>query len=432
VFDRLAGDMPCVSELAAKGTWGRLRSSVPPTTIPAWVSMFTGLDPGQLGIYGFRDRDGFTYSEPRLATSRSTDAPRVWDRLSQAGLTSYVLGVPGTYPPWQIRGRMVSSFLAPGTDVEYTFPASLKQEIESISDGYMLDVDGFRTEKKDWLRDQIVSMTEKRFKVARAWAKETKWDLMIACEIGTDRIHHGFWSSYDPGHRSYEPGNRFSHVIPDYYRSLDTRIAEVIEAAGPSTAVMIVSDHGAKAMQGGFRINEWLAREGDLALKKRPASPRPLQAEDVDWERTRAWGAGGYCAKIFFNISGREPQGLLSPSEVPGYRSDLAARLEKIRDASGNPMDTRVFSPLEIYGDCRAYPPDLIAYLGNLSWRSLAEVGSERLHSLTNDTGPDDANHAEDGIFICFDPDRPDGGQKEDGVITDITSRILAFFDLDP
>ena len=46
--------------------------------------------------------------------------------------------------------------------------------------------------------------------------------------------------------------------------------------------------------------------------------------------------------------------------------------------------------------------PDLIAIFGDLLWRSVATIGGdEGVHTLENDTGPDDANHAQDGIFIA-------------------------------
>jgi predicted AlkP superfamily phosphohydrolase/phosphomutase len=43
-------------------------------------------------------------------------------------------------------------------------------------------------------------------------------------------------------------------------------------------------------------------------------------------------------------------------------------------------------------------------YPGNLSWRSVGSIGHGRIHTIENDTGPDDANHAEQGIFILYDP----------------------------
>jgi hypothetical protein len=46
-------------------------------------------------------------------------------------------------------------------------------------------------------------------------------------------------------------------------------------------------------------------------------------------------------------------------------------------------------------------PPDLIVYFDNLSRRSIGTVGHGAIHVAGNDTGPDDANHDPEGIFIA-------------------------------
>ena len=51
--------------------------------------------------------------------------------------------------------------------------------------------------------------------------------------------------------------------------------------------------------------------------------------------------------------------------------------------------------------------PDLIVHFGDLLWRSVGTVGGdEGIHTFENDTGPDDANHAQDGLFVLVAPGR--------------------------
>ena len=404
VFDKFKDRLPTLARLAASGTWGKLTSTMPPTTIPAWLSMFSGLDPGQLGVYGFRNRQDYSYREPKLFNATQIEAARIWDSLSQAGKTCYVLGVPGTYPPRPLKGRLVSSFLAPGTEADYTFPSELKNQIDAAVNGYMLDVEGYRTENKTWLRDQIRLMTKKRFELACLWANEPDWDLLIMAEMGIDRIQHGFWRFFDARHRLYEPGNQFESVIPDYYEFIDGQVAKLLQAAGPEVAVGIVSDHGAQAMQGGFRVNEWLVDQGDLVLATAPQKSQPLTAGLVDWKKTRAWGEGGYCGKIYINLQGREPSGVVARQDLEKYKQDLAARLEQTNDEGGQSLKTRVVFPEKEYRKLKGIPPDLIVCFGNLAWRAIAEVGTQRIHARGNDSGPDDANHAQNGIYIFSGP----------------------------
>jgi predicted AlkP superfamily phosphohydrolase/phosphomutase len=75
---------------------------------------------------------------------------------------------------------------------EYTYPASVKQEISRLVGDYPVDVEGFRTYNKEWLRDQIYEMTRKHFEVIRYLLATVDWDYFQFVEIGVDRVHHGF------------------------------------------------------------------------------------------------------------------------------------------------------------------------------------------------------------------------------------------------
>lgn len=54
VFEQWRDELPNLRSLAQEGYWGELMSTHPPVTVPAWSSMTSGLDPGELGFYGFR------------------------------------------------------------------------------------------------------------------------------------------------------------------------------------------------------------------------------------------------------------------------------------------------------------------------------------------------------------------------------------------
>ena len=56
VFNQAGADLHTLRALMEHGIWGPLRSTDPPITVPAWTSMTTGKDPGELGLYGFRNR----------------------------------------------------------------------------------------------------------------------------------------------------------------------------------------------------------------------------------------------------------------------------------------------------------------------------------------------------------------------------------------
>ncbi len=401
VFDRWLPELPAIRALTERGAFGVLRSCDPPITVPAWSVMTSSRSPGALGFYGFRNRKDHSYDQLVFADSRSVRVPRVWDLLSTRGRDVIVLGVPQTYPPSRVNGSMVSCFLTPDTRTSrYTYPPELKDEIEQLVGHYMVDVEDFRTEDKDRLLAQIEEMTEKRFRLAEHLLSTHPWDLFFMVEMGTDRIHHGFWRFTDPGHRLFEPGNPYEHAMLDYYKRLDAKIASLLRFADDDTAVLVVSDHGAKKMDGGICVNEWLRQEGYLVLKEEPDGPTRLTPDLIDWSRTRAWGEGGYYCRLFLNVEGREPEGVIPAADYESVRTEIKEKLEALGDDQGRPIGTVAHRPEELYSDPQGIAPDLLVYFGDLFWRSVGQVGTGTVHVFENDTGPDDANHAHEGLYI--------------------------------
>jgi predicted AlkP superfamily phosphohydrolase/phosphomutase len=422
-------ELPNFSKLRSQGSYGRLKSCIPAITIPAWMVMMTSKNPGKLGLYGFRHRKGYSYQDIWIANSTVIKQEALWDILKRGKRKVCLVGVPPSYPPFPVNGTLVSCFITPSNDKEYTYPAELKGEIENLVGEYIFDVP-FRTEQRAELLSQIYHMTEQRFDVIKHLINHKEWDFFMWVEIGVDRIHHAFWKFYDQNHHLYQPGNEFEAVIPGYYRYLDDRLGKILPLIDSDTAVLVVSDHGAKGMKGTFCINEWLVKEGYLVLKTRPKEKVSLDKTEVDWTRTRAWGWGGYYSRIFLNVQGREPQGVIAPEDYEKEREEVAQRLKAITGPNGERWNTRVFKPEEIYPENNGDPPDLMVYLDDLWWRAAGTMGHASLHLPENDTGPDDAVHAEDGVFILYNP-RERKGKEINSSIYDIAPTILHLMKLD-
>ena len=431
VFHRWRDELPNLRQLAEGGFWGELQSCTPAITVPAWSSMLSGKDPGQLGIYGFRNRSDRTYDGAFIATGNSVKEKRVWDYLTEAGKESIVIGVPQTYPIRPLKGHMVSDFLTPGTHRDFTHPSGLKQEVLALAPEYRFDVAGFRTENKDWLLEQIWAMTEDRFKVVDHLLASKPWDFFMLVEIGVDRIHHGFWSYHDPAHRRYVPGNPYENAIHDYYVRVDAKIGEWLSRLDQDTVVLVVSDHGAKRMDGGICMNEWLWREGYLVFEEdpQPGQPVPMEKLKVDWGSTKAWGSGGYYGRLFLNVQDREPQGVIPAAGYEAAREKLTQEIMAIPGFQGEDIGTRVFKPEEIYRQVNGIAPDLLVYFGDLYWRSIGTLGNDSVQTLENDTGPDDCNHAVNGMFILYDPANKGKGRQVQGAqLMDVGFTILKTF----
>jgi predicted AlkP superfamily phosphohydrolase/phosphomutase len=434
VFDEYADDIPTITKLRENGVWGRLESIVPPITVPAWMCMMTSKDPGTLGIYGFRNRKDTTYDGLTFATSWAVKEPTVWDLLSEAGKDSIVMSVPPSYPPKQLKGVQIGCFLTPSEQADFTYPKEVKEELQANVGEYIFDVRNFRTDNTQYIIDESYRMTEQRFKAADYLLSHKPWDFFVMVEMGPDRLNHGIWSFIDPNHPRHQPGNPYRESLREYYRYLDGRIGELLSRhADDDTVVIVVSDHGAKAMVGGVCFNEWLVREGYLSLRGGlPQEITPINKVDIDWSKTKAWGDGGYYGRLFLNVEGREPNGVIPAAEREAVRDEIARKIEAMVDHNGAPLGNKALKPEDIYNHQNGVAPDLIVVFGALKWRSVGSVGHGSVYTFENDTGPDEANHAEYGIFIMNNAPGQEPGRKEGLHLWDVHSTILDLFGLEP
>jgi len=423
VFDH-RDELPVLKGLMEKGLHGRLRSSDPPITIPAWMVMTTGKDPGKLGLYGFRHRKGDSYDQMWIANSKAVHEKRLWDIIGERGGESCLVSVPPSYPPYPVAGNLVSCFITPpGKDKEYTYPQTLRQEIEERFGPYIFDV-VFRTEDRDQILAEIYRMTDKRFEIMDWLIQDKPWDLFMFVEIGVDRVHHAFWKYMDHEHHLYEPGNKYEKVILDYYKHLDGKVGELLRRVDEDTVVLVVSDHGAKRMKGAFCVNEWLIEQGDLVIKEKPQKVVSVDDLAIDWSKTKAWAWGGYYARVFLNVEGREPRGIIKPEDYEKEREDLTRRLRALRGPKGEEWQTKVIWPQDYFDEVNGEYPDLMVYFDDLYWRSAGTLGHGTMFLAENDTGPDDAVHAHEGIYILRDP-KNEKAEWRDANILDIAPTVL-------
>jgi predicted AlkP superfamily phosphohydrolase/phosphomutase len=158
-----------------------------------------------------------------------------------------------------------------------------------------------------------------------------------------------------------------------------------------------------------------------------------LGQASVDWSRTVAWGDGGYYGRLFLNVRGREPEGILDPSRYEEVRDELAGKLEAMKGPDGGPLGTEVIKPQDVYPEVRGVAPDLIVYFGDLEWRSVGTLGMGEdggWFTYENDTGPDGANHDRTGIFAMTGLPGQPTGRAQDLRLIDVGPTLMKLYGL--
>lgn len=464
-------DLPHLSRLMAEGAWGVLRSTMPPATLPAWPSMITGVNPGKLGIFGFRRRLPGSY-RIGFNSLADTPVPTAWDILGQEGHTCGIIGFPSTFPPQPLNGFMVSGFPAPANDgrLVFTYPGELSRELDERFGGYELAA----YESYQPGQEEAFITTWKR--VARlhgkaaAWLAETRpWEFLAVIFLTIDRISHHFWRFIDPTHPGYDldAAARWGDVIRDFYRLEDENVGRLLNLVDENDLILVTSDHGFCGRHRIFFLNEWLRHKGYLHLTGpvvqrrwlgRCVSPlvrlyqrrtwvrtllapfrrttwrdhlmaahhahrfgrTRLEGSPVDWSRTTAYALDQH--RLYLNLQGREPQGIVPLDAYDKLLSQLEQDLRNLTDEAGQRLPVATYRGREVYrGRFVHEAPDLLVFMDD--YRCDVGGGLGGGHLFEPSLRLSGAHHPDGLLMIRGDGVR--AGHRLTADITDIAPTIL-------
>ncbi len=405
-----AGDLPHLARLLKEGAYGRVRSTLPPSTYPAWTSFMTGQNPGRHGLVDFTLREGGRYAV-RFASSRDRQSSSLWGILSEAGRRVAVVGMPATYPPEAVNGCMVSGFDSPlawRLNESFFHPRGLYQEV--IKEAGLFPLSACREDRigKGWHErayQEILKSLEQETRVAEYLLGRETWDCFCVVFGQTDTVCHHFWKFFDPSSPRYdsEGARRFGDAIRDVYRRVDSAIGSLLQKAPDDVTVLVVSDHGAGGTGNQIiHLNAWLAGEGHLTFRKVGAGYRALSAlktlglgylprrvqeqvfragggklanglesrlrfGQIKWAKTRVYSEElSYFPSLWINLRGREPQGTVEPGrEYENLREEIISRLKVLRHpVTGRRLVERALRREEVYwGPFVGRVPDILLEL---------------------------------------------------------------------
>ncbi len=396
-----AGELPQLAALMDAGAWGRLRSTVPAATFPAWTSLVTGVNPGRHGVLDFVERVPGTF-RVRFVNGSRRRTPALWTRLSAENRRVAAITVPATYPPEPVNGVMVSGFDSPVTtavDGSFVFPRAFHAEMGRLVGRLpFADFQEVRTGPgwHDRALRSLLDGVQRRARLCEALLRRESWDTLMVVFGESDTVAHHFWRFHDPGSPRYEPGP-YGDALRRVYRALDDAVGRLVEAAA-GAAVAVVSDHGSGgASARAIHVNRRLAEHGMLRFRPRTggvggalrglalrAVPHRLQGRllraapgvagrleggarfgGIDWTSTTAFSEElDYHPSVWLNVRGREPEGQVRPADYDATRDAVAAMLAAWQDDHGRPVVDRVWRREELYhGPATEQAPDLLLEL---------------------------------------------------------------------
>lgn len=487
LIEQWKDELPNIHFLMDHGIFGKLESSIPPVSSPAWNCLVTGKNPGKIGIYDwiifpFDKSHGF-----QLVNYTSQKSPALWDYLGDNGKKVIIMNIPITYPPVKVNGIMVCGLLTPPSpNATYTYPVEIKKELEKITNGYEIVPAAFVSEAL--LEKDPRAFLEEHLKIIRKHAKAAihlmthyEWDFCTIVFYATDTIQHRMWHFTDRSHPKYdqEKSAKLGDPIKAIYQEVDFAIGQLLEHIPAETNVIVLSDHGFGPLYSHFLINEWLQQIGLLKVngQKRAEVEMPIAnviknfsklidnrlligsarfaskiipmrlfetisdrfyygkekyenlhtIEDIDWSKTKAYGIG-HMGNIFINLKGRDPAGIVDPAEYEHLRDELIRKLGQITNpVNEGKLFEHIYRKEEIYhGDYLSWAPDIILANDDLRYVPKTSIGSNHLWLEPLLTG----EHQKDGIFLAYGPDIKIGKIIEGAKIYDIAPTSLFMFDI--
>ncbi len=393
-----AGDLPVLAALQERGARSVLLSTPQPVSAPAWTTVLTGKNPGGHGVFGF--------SRPRAADYRieiinatHCRAQTLWQIVNRHGLRAGCVGVPMTYPPGSIDGFLVAGFDAPTRGQPIASPPeALAQFRQATGEEYChVQPQLVPGEPVPW--PALERSVRHVGTLTKLLWREHRPHVLMAVYSASDHAQHAYWQCR---RAVLQDGGETEDVLRDTYRLIDANLGDLLAAAaGEDTDVLVISDHGAQALEGQLNIDNWLRQAGLLvrpaasgagaSLKHRAALgartvarkilpgavadalsrrfarqrselARSLMAQSIDFARTRVFATDSF-GSLRLNIIGREAVGAIRPEEREAAEREITEALLAIRHPqTGEQVIEQVVRGSELYhGPYVDEGPDLVA-----------------------------------------------------------------------
>lgn len=430
-----AGHMPRLKGLLERGVSGKLTSTIPPYTPPGWTSIFTGVNPGKHGIFGFTL--GNAQRNEGLVRLDKVRAPALWNAVNANDKKIGLFNIPMTYPPPPVDGWAVSGMLTPEsgglTPDNFTHPSELAAEISAIAGDYEIDIEVDYDE--DWRSTAIIERLSRNLAAKRrafTYLLEERGDIPVLFFVleAPDRLMHVHYKYIDPRYEHFErpEAEPIRERAWAFFDEMDEVLADALAWAGNDGYIVTMSDHGFQGKDKGVNVNLALKEWGLLTLggagaiaqaasfrraarKVKFMIPRSVRRRakgaahaQIDWSTTRAFSAPIPQQGIYVNLEGREPHGIVPARDYERVRDEVIDRFSQLTDPDDDrPVADKIYRREEVvHGPEAERAPDLFPVCRDYSYELSDGLFSPAV--LTDYRDSPRGFHHMDGVFGLAGP----------------------------
>ncbi|MBU7015299.1 MAG: alkaline phosphatase family protein [Theionarchaea archaeon] len=236
--------LPTFENLMEKSTWGYMESTVPPMTIPAWISLFSGLHPEQMCMFDLNKivLKGKTV-ESRIFNSNDSKGKLIWDFLSKENSKSLILNIPGIFPPYPIEGHLIGLDYTPMENC--TYPEDLEEILETEHDLTGIKENQKLLKEKEEIALEAIRKEENAIlKILTSFSRNYSYDVIFVRFGIPDHVSH----------RSIQ-----EEEMEKCHELMDTMLRTVIDSI-EYDYLFLVSDHGIRKADRIFYVNRYLEK----------------------------------------------------------------------------------------------------------------------------------------------------------------------------
>ncbi|NUM47490.1 MAG: alkaline phosphatase family protein [Anaerolineales bacterium] len=471
--------LPTLQKLIQQGVSGTLHSTMPPWTPTAWSTIVTGKNPGKHGIFDMLRKKPGGYDFVPTNASFRMGAP-FWKYLNQQGIRTGMVNVPFTYPPAPVEGFMVCGFGTPSTLSEIAFPPEVNGWLKVQYKDFKPEVDAevLRTAPPEEIFGIEKEQQGRFVHIATHLADQYQVEVLVINLMFPDHANHKMPQL---------------EQVQESYLHTDQDLARLLDSFQPDN-VMLLSDHGSSRVKGDFWLGAWLRDQGytveiENSPKDRAAAfnwllmqffreylgwsgvfekvirkitketffnlPQGIQKNlwarieknfpharqfvlssgKPDFKRTRVIFGSAYSGLLYFNVVGREPQGLVSPDAKQALAEEIKHKLLQIKDPdTGRPLFTNVFNSDIYFGKAVPHAPDLILDAYDAEWNIRTSKYTAHPGPAVNSYFFKKANyrdfgwHSRDGIYVFTGPAFARPEKPIEGNLLDIPATLLHLY----
>ena len=236
-----------------------LISTIPPMTVIAWTSIFSGVNPGKHGVFGFL-KFGKHFNNVRLVNSFDVKYPRLWEILNLRGYKQLVINVPLSTPFKPFKGVGIPDWLSvrpqffvSSDDISNSTIHTIRENIKFLSRATGKFWWFLREDKKMALNN-IVEELEFKVKIYSELINVEDWDSVIVVFSEPDWLQHLAFIEI------IREESDFMKMLEKIFREIDTFMKNVYRVYGKEAVYVIVSDHG-------FQLYEKLVSPNKILLR---------------------------------------------------------------------------------------------------------------------------------------------------------------------